>query len=107
MKLRLMIALAIIALVFGMALTACDDGDMPKIKPGTNETILDTQFIGHTNTDGTFYDATSNTDGYGQWLAYGIDTDFDGEDDTWPNAGKSYSDYLKDNGISLPAGIGR
>jgi len=47
MKLRLMIALAIIALVLGMAITACDNGDLPKIKPGTTETIYDIQFIGN------------------------------------------------------------
>jgi len=51
MKLRLMIALAIIALVLGMAITACDNGDLPKIKPGTTETIYDINFIG-TGVDG-------------------------------------------------------
>jgi hypothetical protein len=41
MKGKLMIALVILALVFGMVLVACDDGELPTIKAGTGETIYD------------------------------------------------------------------
>jgi hypothetical protein len=46
MKLKLMIALVVLALVFGMSFTACDDGDLPKITQGTNESILDITLLG-------------------------------------------------------------
>jgi lipopolysaccharide export LptBFGC system permease protein LptF len=46
MKIKLMIALVILALVFGMVLIACDDGELPKIKEGTNETIIDIYLLG-------------------------------------------------------------
>jgi len=46
MKIKLMIALVILALVFGMVLIACDDGELPKIKAGTNEIIFDIQALG-------------------------------------------------------------
>jgi len=47
MKIKLMIALVILALVFGMVLASCDDGELPKIKEGTNETILDKYLLGN------------------------------------------------------------
>lgn len=45
MKLRLMIALVILALVFGMTFIACDDGELPTIKKGEKEIIWDVEFI--------------------------------------------------------------
>jgi len=53
MKIKLMIALVVLALVFGMALTACDDGETPTMKPGTGETIYDINLLGTgVDTDG-------------------------------------------------------
>jgi len=63
MKSKLMIALAVLALVFGMALTACDDGAAITMDPGSNNTILDD--LGSTNSDHVLTgpsNTTSNTD---------------------------------------------
>jgi hypothetical protein len=71
MKIKLMIALAILALVFGMSFTACDDGDLPKITQGTNETILDIQYLGSINTSDKHKDELipkDNTLGYTKWV---------------------------------------
>jgi hypothetical protein len=51
MKGKIMVALVILALVFGMVLTACDDGELPKIKQGDNETIGDITLLGDLTTD--------------------------------------------------------
>jgi len=49
MKLKLMIALVVLALVFGMTFTACDDGDAPEIqdsyKNGAGTTKINTDRI--------------------------------------------------------------
>jgi hypothetical protein len=51
MKLKLMIALVILALVFGMVLTACDDGEAPEIKDSV-------KYVGTTRIETTtIYDA--------------------------------------------------
>jgi hypothetical protein len=58
MKGKLMIALVILALVFGMVLVACDDGELPKIKEGDHETIFDIGYLGDIDpTAGTITDA--------------------------------------------------
>jgi hypothetical protein len=52
MKLKLMIALVILALVVGMSFIACDDGDLPVIKNNSKddgsytETIYDITLLG-------------------------------------------------------------
>jgi len=52
MKLKLMIALVILALVVGMSFIACDDGDLPVIKNNSKtdgtytETIYDILLLG-------------------------------------------------------------
>jgi len=52
MKGKLMIALVVLALVFGMVLAACDNGERPTIKQGEHETILDIALLGSVNADG-------------------------------------------------------
>ena len=66
MKLKVMIALVILALVFGMTFTACDDGEAPEIKytykPGTTTvttTIYDAGLIGT-------YDENPTSDTFGK-----------------------------------------
>jgi hypothetical protein len=61
MKIKLMIALVILALAFGMVLIACDDGEMPQIKSTNNDSILDASYIGTFNTDGYCTSASSDT----------------------------------------------
>jgi len=51
MKNKLMIALAVLALVFGLVFTACDDGEIAKIKKGDNETIYDAWLLGNGSVD--------------------------------------------------------
>jgi len=46
MKSKLMIALVVLALVFGMVLTACDDGAALKIDDSGDKTIVDKYFLG-------------------------------------------------------------
>jgi hypothetical protein len=46
MKIKLMIALVILALVFGTVLVACDNGELPIIKYGDKEEIKDIQLLG-------------------------------------------------------------
>ena len=41
MKLKLMITLVVMALVFGMVIAACDNGDLQFIPKGDHETIID------------------------------------------------------------------
>jgi len=45
MKLKLIIALVILALVFGMTFTACDDGTPPVIQEGEGQTIHDIKLL--------------------------------------------------------------
>jgi len=52
MKSKLMIALVVLALAFGMVFTACDDGSLPKIKDGDHETTLDIYTFGVPNGHG-------------------------------------------------------
>jgi len=56
MKIKLTIALVILALVFGISFTACDDGDLQKITPGEKETILDIQYVPYIDKDGNTVD---------------------------------------------------
>jgi len=65
MKIKLMIALVVLALVFGAVLIACDDGELQKIAPGDKEAILDTDYIPYLNKEGkpqntTTVDTTAN-----------------------------------------------
>jgi len=46
MKIKLMIALAVMALVLGMVLIACDDGELPVIKDTDTTQTLDLMFLG-------------------------------------------------------------
>jgi hypothetical protein len=59
MKIKLMIALVILALAFGMVLIACDNGDLPTIKAGEKETILDQQLLGN-DVGGKYVDDKGN-----------------------------------------------
>jgi len=62
MKIKLMIALVVMALVFGMSLIACDNGDTPIMKPGTGETIYDIQLLGASvNADGKLQTPKTDT----------------------------------------------
>jgi len=62
MKLKLMIALVILALVSVMILAACDDGELPTIKEGTHETILDIEYLGSgANSKGEIQNPKSDT----------------------------------------------
>jgi len=63
MKLRLMIALAIIALVLGMALAACDDGDLPVIKDTTKNQVKDAGILGSVDGEGRFTGTNPSTTG--------------------------------------------
>jgi hypothetical protein len=76
MKIKLMIALVIMALVFGMVLIACDDGDLPVIKDTENSITVDTLFLGVTvDKDGKLTPTTNDT--FGVWYhkpaAEGVD----------------------------------
>jgi len=83
MKLKLMIALVIMALVFGMTFTACDDGDAPDIKytykevSGTSvktDTIYDATLLGATYDENPKKaDGTANPD-FGKYTPPGGDT---------------------------------
>jgi len=84
MKLKVMIALVILALVFGMTFTACDDGEAPEIKytykPGTTTvttTIYDAGLIGT-------YDENPTSDTFGK-VTY-TDEHMNYKDDTTTNA---------------------
>jgi len=61
MKIKLMIALVVMALVFGMSLTACDSGDSPIIKANTGETIYDASLLGGVDANGKLTNQTFNT----------------------------------------------
>ena len=67
MKLKLMIALVVLALFFGMILTACDDGDLSQILVGQNESIIERDdnlvpYIDANNTlQGNYGDTTGNS----------------------------------------------
>jgi hypothetical protein len=63
MKIKLMIALVILALAFGMVLISCDDGEMPKIKAGDHEIIADIDLLGTVNVDGYFTSMDDDTTG--------------------------------------------
>jgi len=54
MKIKLMITLAVLALVFGLVFIACDNGDLPTIKEGDNETILDKNYVSYIDKDGHY-----------------------------------------------------
>jgi len=82
MKLKLMIALVILALVFGMTFTACDDGEAPEIKEATKdgtktETIYDISLLGT-------YDDDTKSDNYGKYKSFEPDTTKNREN---PNGG--------------------
>jgi hypothetical protein len=118
MKLKLMIALVIMALVFGMTFTACDDGDAPEIKytykdvSGTSvktTTIYDDEFLrvdydqnpkkgdGSANPDFGKYDPTTNPekwDTIGSWQWY----DKDGGKIAGPTGAEGEYWGYKDNG---------
>jgi len=61
MKIKLMIALVILALVFGMSFTACDDGASPAIKEGDKETIHDIKLLKATVDENGNITAAGNT----------------------------------------------
>jgi len=67
MKIRLMIALVVLALVFGTFVIACDDGELQKITPGDKEYIVDTTLVPYLDKDGNLQnpnliaDTTTNT----------------------------------------------
>ena len=63
MKIKLMIALVVLALVFGMSFIACDDGELSTIKTGEKETILDQQFVPYLDKDGHLQGVTGDTTG--------------------------------------------
>jgi len=65
MKIKLMIALVVMALVFGMTFTACDDGEAITMKQGTNETIIDIGLLGGVDANGKL--TTPKKDTAGQW----------------------------------------
>jgi len=76
MKLKLMIALVIMALVFGMVLIACDDGDAPDIKEATKDVSgakVKTETIYDINLLGT-YDDDPTSPNYGKYTAPKADT---------------------------------
>ena len=67
MKIKLIIALVVLALVFGISFTACDDGELEKITSGEKETILDKQYVPYLDKDGKIAGNTGNTVGDYQW----------------------------------------
>jgi len=123
MKLKLMITLVILALVFGMVLTACDDGEMLKIKEDADtatqkNTVYDKFFLGNEGAAplpaGTYIDtdaAPTTGQGYlvdplddtttspvvSDWVVWQntpTGTDPDTGDPIYGNADKSLFDYL-------------
>jgi len=98
MKLKLMITLVVLALVFGMVLASCDDGEQIKISQGVDEIILDQYLLsagGINDTDGVSangesgYLANPYTDTdllkawQNQWYIGGAEIYYNGDDDTW------------------------
>jgi hypothetical protein len=63
MKLKLTIALAVIALVLGMILAACDDGEIKPIREGEHEKILDTYLVPYYDKDGKLHNTGPNNVG--------------------------------------------
>jgi hypothetical protein len=75
MKIKLTIALVILALVFGISFTACDDGDLQKITPGEKENILDTQYVPYLDKDGNTVNkkyTPGKASFVGKWVGSGL-----------------------------------
>jgi len=64
MKLKLTIALVVLALVLGMVLIACDDGDLPTIDPSERDAIFDVYYVTHLNKHGYIQNSLEDTTGF-------------------------------------------
>jgi len=63
MKIKLIIALVVLALVFGMSFIACDDGELQVIKVGEKETIVDLQYVPYLDKDNKEQGVSGDTTG--------------------------------------------
>ena len=63
MKIKLMMALVVTALVSVIILAACDDGNIQQILEGKNETILDTFLVPYYDNDGNIQNVGPNKAG--------------------------------------------